>query len=202
MAQTVTASAGITDGQIDNAVDKFRSALRKHRGDFGSDAVQQVLGVDNLGMELLTPFRKRVEAVSSMIVRHTKVNRSRFSQVVLDNTGRKQYVDSRVVGPMPRGYGEEVDVHFFKFDRFVSDDELDKEYELRGLKAADPYSLAAVNTDDPAFADEHPNGTHWKDADGNWCFAAFSRWGGERHVNVSRRGNDWGVRWWFAGVRK
>jgi len=59
-----------------------------------------------------------------------------------------------------------------------------------------------VNTDDPAFADEHPNCTHWKDGEGKWCFATFSRWGGERGVDVSRRDGVSRDGWWFAGVRK
>jgi hypothetical protein len=91
---------------------------------------------------------------------------------------------------------------FFKLNRYVSDADLDKEYELRGLKPADPYSLAAVNEDDPAFADDHPNGTHWKDGDGNWCYAVFRRWFDERDVFVSRDGNGWDDGWWFAGLRK
>ena len=96
---------------------------------------------------------------------------------------------------------------FFKPDLsqhndFISDDDLEKEFELRGLKPADPVSVAAVNEADPAFADEKPHGTHWKDAKGNWYYAAFFRWNGKRRVDVDRSGNDWDDRWWFAGVRK
>jgi hypothetical protein len=104
---------------------------------------------------------------------------------------------------MPKGEGEEVEVVFFRLSRWVSDTDLDKEYGLRDLKPADPYSLSAVNEADPDFTDEHPNGTHWQDANGNWCFAAFIRWDGdERSVNVDRDGNDWNGSWWFAGLRK
>jgi len=59
-----------------------------------------------------------------------------------------------------------------------------------------------VNEADPAFADEHPNGTHWKDAEGKWCFVAFVGWDDERRVNVHRSGLDWNAYWWFACVRK
>lgn len=202
MAKTVTAS-NITDGQIDNVVAKLRDALRKHRGEFGSEPVQSVLGLDNLGMRLLEPFRALVEAASNLIVRIVRVNRSRTPQQALDATGCTQYTDSKVVDSMPHGSGEETEVVFFKLGRYVSDDELEKEYELRGLKPADPYSLSAVNEADPVFADANPNGTHWKDANGKWYFAAFSRWGGgERNVGVNRCGSDWFGNWWFAGVRK
>lgn len=37
----------------------------------------------------------------------------------------------------------------------INDAHLEKEYELRGLKSADPYSQSAVNEVDPAFADDH-----------------------------------------------
>ena len=192
----------ITDGQIDKAVDIFRSVLRKHRSELGSDAVQQALGIKELGPELLAVFRKRVEAVSDIIVRRVTVNLSRSPQQALLATGRRQYVNDDVVKAMPRGTAEEAEVFFFPVKRYVSDEELEKEFELRGFKPADPYSLAAVNEADPAFADEHPNATHWKDADGKWCYAAFSRWVDERNLSVYRYAYDWGDYWWFAGLRK
>ncbi len=185
------------------------AVLRKHRNELNSEAVQQVLGIDELGAELLGVFRKRVEAVSNMIVRRVKVNRTREPQAMLDATGRKQYTDRNVVKNMPHDGREEDDVFFFKPDKSaydrnncISDDNLTKEYDLRGLKP-DPYAQAAVNEADSAFADDHPNGTHWKDADGNWCYAAFLRWDGvERRVDVRRSRIVWDGRWLFAGVRK
>jgi hypothetical protein len=103
---------------------------------------------------------------------------------------------------MPKAEKDEDEVIFFKIGREVSCSELEKEYELRGLKPADPYSQAAVNEADPAFADEHPNGTQWKDKDGNYCCAVFDRRGVERCVGVGRYGYVWLDYWWFAGVRK
>ena len=206
MTQIMTA-AEMTDGQIENAVNKLRDAMRKHRSEITSDIAQQVLGVENLGMMMFTPFRQRAEVVSNLIVRKAKVNRSRSQQEAIEATGRAQYTDRKVVDAMPKGEGDEVEVVFFKPDLsnrngFISDDDLEKEFELRGLKPADPVSVAAVNEADPAFADEKPHGTHWKDAKGNWCFATFGHWFGERLVCVSENGSDWDVRWWFAGLRK
>lgn len=204
MAETMTASQQpMTDGQIDNLVDKFRAAVRKHRSEFGSEAVQQVLGVENLGTELLVLFRKHVEAVSSMIVRHVKVDRTRSPQEVLDATGRKQYTDRDVVKTMPRGEGEgeEVDVYFFNLDYDPTPAELDREYELRQLKA-DPIAQAQVNTDDPAFADDRPNNCQWGLENGVASFAVFDRWVGERDVNVLRYDGRWYRRCRFGGVRK
>jgi hypothetical protein len=191
----------MTDGQIERAVEIFRAQLRKHAGELSSDAVQQVFGQPELGPEWLAVLRKRVEEVSSMIVRHATVNRSRTPQDLLDATGRKQYTDKNVLKSMPRGNGEEVDVYFFRLGRYVSEEEKAKEYALRGL-VPDPYAQAQVNTDDPSFADEHPNGTHWKDANNRWCFATFDRWSGGRDVDVGRSDNGWDGRWWFGGVRK
>lgn len=136
------------------------------------------------------------------ITRRVVVNRARSPQEVLDTTGRKQYMAKEVVAGMPRGEGEEVEVIFFKVGRYISDGDLEKEYELCGLKPADPFSQAAVNEADPVFADEHPNVTHWKDVNGRWCYSAFFRWRGRRYVSVYRDGSDWHVDWWFTGLRK
>ena len=206
MTKIMTATE-MTDGQIENAVNKLRDAMRKHRSEITSDVAQQVLGVENLGMMMFTPFRERAEAVSNLIVRTAKVNRDRSEQEAIEATGRAQYTDRKVVDAMPKGEGDEVEVVFFKPDLsqrngFITDDDLEKEFELRGLKPADPISVAAVNEANPAFADERPHGTHWRDTKGNWCYAAFDRWGGGRGVSVNRSGSGWDGLWWFAGVRK
>ena len=146
-------------------------------------------------------------AKTNLISRTVRVNRNRSPQEALDATCRAQYTDREVVDSMPRGEGDEVEVVFFKPDLsnnngFISDDDLENEFELRGLEPDDPYSVAAVNEADPDFAYQMPHGTHWKDAEGKWCYAAFSHWGGKREVYVNRRGSDiWDDDWCFAGVR-
>ena len=204
MAKTMTASGPktITNGQNENVADKLRATMRKHRSEVASDMAQKVLGVENLGMELYAVVRKHAERFSNMLSRIVAVDRSRSPQAALDATGRRQYTDRAVVDAMPRGDGTEVEIFFFKPGCFLSDADLEKEFDLRGLKPADPYSLAAVNEKDPAFADAHPNATHWKDAAGRWCFATFYRWRDGRLVGVDRGDHDWHDRWWFAGVRK
>lgn len=149
----------------------------------------------------------QIQADSELIVRKVRVNRRRTPQEALDATGRSQHTDKEVVDSMPKGEGDEVEVVFFKPDLsqrngYISDDDLEKEYELLGLKPADPISVAAVNEADPAFADEKPHGTHWKDAKGNWCFASFGCWVSGRRVRVRRFGGDWLGLWWFAGLPK
>lgn len=192
----------MTTGKIDKAVAQYRAMLEKHAFQFIAEPTQQVLGDPGLAKSQFELFQARVEAVSNLIIRHVTVLRDRSPQVMIDATHRKQYIDKGVLGAMPRGNGAEVEVIFFKVGRFLSDADLEKEYELRGLTPADPYSQTAVNIADPAFADNHPNGTHWKDADGNWCCATFSDWGGGRGVDVDRDDSDWSGHWWFAGLRQ
>ena len=202
MTKVVTPSKTITKGQASKFVDVFIDTLVKSR--LPSEPTQQVLEEQGTAVaaECVAIVRKRADAISSVIVRRVPVNILRTAQQALDATGRKQYTDSGVVAAMPKGAGGEVEVHFFKLDRYISDNDLEGEYASRGLKPADPCSLAAVNEADPAFADEHPNGTHWKDAKGKWCFAAFDRWDDGRELSVDRYDNDWLDYWWFAGVRK
>lgn len=175
--------------------------MKYSKMDWGTmEAVVNKLG----GMEGVERFlRDEMEVIfKNQIIRHAIVNRTRTPQGALDATGRKQYTDTDVVAEMPQGDGDETDVVFFKLGRYISDDDLEKEYEMRGLMPADPYALSAVNEADPAFADEHPNCTHWKDKDGKWCYAAFDRWVDDRNVHVDRLGHGWDDRWWFAGRRK
>jgi hypothetical protein len=207
MTQIMTPSKTTTDGQIVKAISNYRALLEKHAKEFGAEAVQAVLGQSEFADEVLAIFRRRVEAVSNLIVRKVKVNRSRSPQEALDATGRAQYTNRAVVDSMPKAVADEVEVEFFKPDLserngYISDDDLAHEYELRGLKPTDPVSVAAVNEADPDFADKTPHGTHWKDADGKWCFAAFGHWDGKRRVGVYRRSDSWNDYWWFAGVRK
>lgn len=145
--------------------------------------------------------------LDEQIVRKVKVDRSRSQQEAIEATGRAQYTDRKVVDAMPKGDGDEVEIVFFKpdlleRDGLITDDDLEHEFELHGLKPADPYSLAALNEVDSTFADEMPHGTHWKDAKGKWCYASFDSWSGMRRVDVYRRDYGWSNSWWFAGVRK
>ena len=134
-------------------------------------------------------------------VRTFTCNRTRTPEEAINATGRAQYVGKKGVANMPTEGPEKGEMTFFKLGRGISDAALAKEYEARGLEP-DPYAQAAVNEADPAFADEHPNGTHWKQADGGYNFLMFYRWNDERVVGCDRRGGDWLDDWWFGGVRK
>lgn len=112
----------------------------------------------------------------------------------------KIYADDEVLTDAPHNNKTEGALHFFNVGKYISDDELEKEYETRGLVPADVFELAEWSEknkeEDRYFA------THWKDSKGKWCFAAFNLWDDERKVSVYRSDNEWCVSWWFAGVRK
>lgn len=156
---------------------------------------------------VMTDRQIEAETQSNLIIRRVKVDRSRSGAAALAATGRKQYTNDDVVATMPTGEDEEVEIVCFKpdlteKDGWISDDDLETEFSRHGLRPADPFECAAVSEADPAFADEHPYGTHWKNAAGKWCFATFDRGVGGRVLIVNRGGSDWSGRWWFAGVRK
>lgn len=204
MAETMTPSEA-TREQIGKILDNLGAGMNK--AGLPKEATQRVLETQGakLTEELVAVVRKFVEAFAKMIVRIVeKVNRERSPQEALDATGRRKYTSREVVDAMPRGTGVGAKIKFFKLDLrnrggHISDDDLEKEFEARGLVPEDSYSLATVNEADPAFADEHPNATHWKDSDGKWCYMAFSRYGGGRSVDVGRDGSVWYDNWWFAG---
>ena len=204
MAETISPSKPITDGQIDKAVEVYRAMLQKHRSELASEAVQRVLIQDDYVNEQVGVLRNRVEAVSGMIVRRVRVKRNRNQQEMLDATGRTQHTNEEVVGLIPgKGEGEEeVDVYYIPLRKGASAADAQALLDKHGLKP-DGYAVAAVNEADKSFADSHPNFTQWTDADGNHCYIAFHRWDdGKRRVGVGRDEGDWYDCWLVGGVRK
>lgn len=200
-ARTQSDSA-ISNGQIGQITDRLSTKLRD--SGLSAEGVQAILAAPGGAAidDMVATLRKHVEANSDLIVRRVSVNRHRSARGAIEATGRKPYVTNDVVDAMPRGVGIETELVFFKVGRWLTVQELDAEYTLRNLDAADPFSLAAVNEADPAFAEERPNATQWKDAQGKHCYATFRRWDDKRSVHVYRYGSDWYDDWWFAGLRK
>ena len=194
---TTSMSPSITKGQAVKFTDLQIDALRK--SGLPKKETQEVLeeNGDVLANEFLKLVRERVERKLEMIVRRVKVDRSLTPEQVIDETGRvKWYINEEALAKMPRGEGEEVDVYFFPAKRFMPVKEYEAELAKYGL-VPDPRAQAAVNRDDLAFADTHPNGVQW---DGN-AYATFCR-NDERRVHVSRNDVDWYDSIWFGGVRK
>jgi hypothetical protein len=115
-----------------------------------------------------------------------------FKQKVLDKN-YNFYGDETLIQKYKKSKSK---LELFTIGKYISDDDLEKEYQSRGLVPAHPEDILS------SWKDEEYIGTHWKDADGKWCCAAFSRWDGERRVRVNRYDYDWSVDWFFAGLRK
>lgn len=100
----------------------------------------------------------RVEVQGLITYRVRVENRNRTSREVLDATDRLQDVDYCVVDTMPRGTGNEARVVFFKpnpeeytIPGWINDDDIEKALDRRGLIAAPPDDIAAVDSVDCLF---------------------------------------------------
>ncbi|KKP80064.1 MAG: hypothetical protein UR80_C0039G0003 [Parcubacteria group bacterium GW2011_GWB1_35_5] len=197
MTQIMTPSTTI--GQIDKAVANYRAMLEKHAHEFSAEAVQTVLGQSELAGEQFAVFRKRVEMASKMVVRHFKVDRTKTPAGLLAACKRVPwYIDEAVLANMPMDGPEEGDLVFFPLERNTPVADISRALDEQGL-IPDYAAQMQVNADDPAFADEHPNGMQWG---GKNSYACFRRFSGERKVSVDRNDHDWGGDIWFAGRRK
>ncbi len=122
-----------------------------------------------------------------------------FKKAIKD-LDRTLYCDEEVLKNAPNTLSEGT-VEFFKIGKYISDNDLEKEYESRGLTPASLADLIKYDKTNRKEMDEMEYvATHWKN-DG-WCYAAFGGWFGERRVRVDRGDRGWLDRWWFAGVRK
>lgn len=192
---TTVRTQSITSGQIGQISDRLTTKLRE--SGLPTENVQRVLMMPgNMAIdEMVAVFRKHVEAQSDIIIRRVRVDRARTPMEVINATGRNKYVNDGVVATMPQGEGDEVDVYFVPTKLFVPANGVPAFLAQYGL-VPDPRAQAAVNEQDPAFADEHPNGTQWSDN----CCLAFSRWDGDRGVHCVRDDVGWGGAWFLSGV--
>lgn len=195
----------ISNNQIRKLGGQLEYALRKAEP-FSAEAQDLIENSwDELKDETLAAISTAVQTVldrkRNTITFKVKVKRGLNGQQVLDGTARKQYKTQSVVDSMPLLPGEseeEVEFVFFKANRSTPDSEVEGRLKEYGL-VQDIAAQAQVNADHPEFADDHPNGASWKDANGNWCFASFYRWSVGREVSVSFGGFGWGVDCWFGG---
>ncbi len=135
-----------------------------------------------------------------MISRVVKLNRFFTISTALESTCRNLLFNFEDVRHLPRCSGEEVEVFFFWIDTQMTNEELAQEYEKRGLKPADLYSLAKVNQDYPDFSEKYPNATCWKHGT-KWYRLFFPR-REQADCRLSCCENKLMVFWWIAGVRK
>mgnify|MGYP001579158093 FL=1 len=158
--------------------------------------------VDRLfGIAITLSFQRKT--MIDRIICTVTVNDSRSSAEILAGMDRKQRVNDEVVRTMPKGETGQRAVIFFRIGAFAKFDAIDAAFDLRDLDPVDPHTLTALNEDDPAFADDYPNITYWKDENGNLCYAGFVCWNHERMVEVARsEGNGCDHFWWFGGVAR
>jgi hypothetical protein len=168
----------VTNRQIEAALAQLQATLRKNRRNLRGDFFEKVLNSGKLGDRLLDPVEELIaiyqaRAETDLRYHRVGVKRSRPWWETLEATG---YDMSRVIGSaaetMPRGKGRWVTLVLFNSEQSFSDAELVEEYARLGLVPADPYSLAAAN-EDPDFAVEYRNCTHWNDQ-GVWNRLEFN----------------------------
>ena len=217
MSTSSTSKNAITHGNVTKFNNLFTLGLRKSR--LSGKKVQAVskAQASALADEFVRLIRVYVQETSKMITRSAQVNRTRTPEEMLIATNPHELnIDTNCgmfpgrsvdIESVPRGEGSETEVVFFraKLPEYFDTKYLDKEYALRGLVAADPYSLSAVNEADPSFSGKYPNVTYWGNS---WREATYL------HFFVSgNRGRvaDMGVNWrseyppkyyWFAGHSK
>src|SRR3989344_2114109 len=197
--------SGATGEQIEHIMDMWRRRLRSRN--LTLDEGNQIIrngGAYHPTMDAAADLlvdKVRSDTTNTVVRMVRNIRRSRTPMQAIDAIGRNKYVDDSIVATMPVGDGpEETELVYFRLGRYVSEDDLAKEYETRGL-VPDHQAQCAANEADPAFADTHPNGSQWKDGK-KWNFVSFHRGDGERYVGCCRGVSGWGDGWWFAGRRK
>lgn len=205
---------GISNGQIDKLQEMLKHGLKKSDVLATSSTAQidQVIKTygGSLRDKLVQSLERKVqemiaEAESTFTVIVKRVDYTRTPEQVVHATGRAEYVDWNVAATMPcraTGILENLEVVFFRTGRQLTAEEQEQECAKRNLDP-DPYAQAAVNEENPAFADKFPNGTQWSRDGKVASYLAFFRWDdGGRGVDCYRNGRDWHDYWWYSGVRK
>jgi hypothetical protein len=121
-------------------------------------------------------------------------------------TGKELLIVEDVVKNMPRGPGGETELQLFFTGTWLSDEELAAIFHAEVLRAADPFSVAALNEAEPNFYETYQNATHWKNVDGQWCYLDVRERLGKPTVTVNcnhsqRPDRLWQNFWWYAGVK-
>lgn len=101
----------------------------------------------------------------------------------LTEKGWNDYTDKDILKTAPMKSGDELVI--FNIGKYVTRDELEKEYESRGLEPADIYALFQYCKENPDFEEKYL-ATFWED-NGKKCFACCDLWSGERGVGVFSR---------------
>jgi hypothetical protein len=195
-----------TGEQVEHIMDMWRRRIKGRK--LTLDEANQIIRnggqylptMDKAADVLVDQVRSDMQNTIIRMVRNIRRNRSAVQTI--NDTGRNKNVNDGILETMPVGNGpEEVELVYFRLGRTVYADELEREYEARGLEP-DPQAQSTDNEADQSFADEHPNSNYWNRDGKLSSFLTFDRWNGRRYVDCDRGGSYWDGRWWFAGVRK
>jgi hypothetical protein len=119
---------------------------------------------------------------------------------LLKDTGRTMYVNEEVAKSAPTYTGK---LEFFKLNKYMTCQELQDEYDKRGLKPASIVSLCEYDKTNRDDLDKMQYVcSQWKNTDGKWCYVSVDQWDDGRRVLVDRRGSEWDDDFWGCGVRK
>lgn len=111
-------------------------------------------------------------------------------------------VDDRVVGLIPRGADNILEVEFFRAGRELSDEALLNLYADKGLIPADLYSMAAVNRGINGLWRERRNATVIQiPNDKNFYSLIFLEHKGLCLCVLKKSNRKWREDWWFGGIR-
>lgn len=128
-----------------------------------------------------------------------KINRKLTIKQLLNRLPfENKYFNDEIVCSLKNEGPEEVEIEFFKLNKFASNQEVLDEFEKRRL-VADAGALITLMLEQPDVLKEKKYiGLQLKDD----TFLAFEVWAGERIVYCSRFDGGWRGGWVFGGVRK
>ncbi len=135
----------------------------------------------------------------------SNIQRTLSGAQAIFGANRILFVDPDIVDTMPTDGPDEVELHYFALDGLATDEELALEFQRRNLRP-DPRAQAADNEQNRSFADSCPNGGHWKNTKGEWCYFACTTEGARRVVFCGRADDprnlnrQWNTAFRFAGV--
>ncbi len=109
-------------------------------------------------------------------------------------------IDETLFQSMPRVRTGSVELEFFRNPHTVMLADLDCLMERRKRTLVDPFGLMSWNLAHPEYPGEYPNGTHWKNASGDYCAMLFHEQQGLRVVSILkvRPPGLWTPEWMLA----
>lgn len=129
-----------------------------------------------------------------------KINRNlTIKQLLKKLPFEYKYINKDVVASLKNEGDKEVEIEFFKLDKWVSSSELTQEYKKRNL-SPDFGAVISYVLDNPKILNEKGD-IAIQNAEN--IYVTFSRrFDDERDVYCYRLNDGWGGIWWFGGVRK